>query len=50
VFSLADALSVKSTGCDGFGRVNVAVTGLNVPNGNAGIETTAFVALTSVKP
>ena len=46
--ALADALSVKSVGCPGFGRVNVAVTGLNVPGGNAGIVTFAFVAETSV--
>jgi len=30
--------------------VNVAVTGLVVPNGNEGIVTSAFVALTTVKP
>jgi len=45
-----DALSVKSTGCDPFGRVNVVVTGLNVPGGNAGIVTFAFVAETTVSP
>ena len=41
------ALNVKSTACPGFGTVNVAVTGLNVPGVNAGIVTVAFVALTS---
>ena len=41
------ALNVKSTGWPVFGTVNVAVTGLNVPSGNAGIFTVAFVALTS---
>lgn len=46
----ADARSVKSTGCDGFGIVNVTVTGLNVPNGNCGIVTLAFVALTTESP
>lgn len=44
----ADARSVKSTGCPGFGIVNVAVTGLYVPRGNDGIVTFAFVALTTV--
>jgi hypothetical protein len=42
------ALKVKSTGWPAFGLVNVAVTGLNVPGVNAGILTTAFVALSSV--
>jgi hypothetical protein len=42
------ALNVKSTGWPVFGIVNVAVTGLNVPGVNAGIVTTAFVALISV--
>ncbi len=45
-----DARSVKSTGCEEFGRVNVAVTGLVVPNAKAGIFTFAFVALTTEKP
>ena len=44
----ADARRVKSTGCPGFGIVNVAVTGLYVPRGNDGIVTFAFVALTTV--
>ena len=35
---------MKSTGCPGFGIVKVAVTGLNVPGGNPGIVTLAFVA------
>jgi hypothetical protein len=42
------ALNVRSTGWPAFGTVNVAVTGLNVPIVNAGIFTTAFVALISV--
>ena len=46
----ADALSVKSTGRPAFGLVNVAVTGAVVPTVNAGIVTTAFVALISEKP
>ena len=46
----AEALSVKSTGCDGLGTVNVAVTGVKVPGRNAGIDTLAFVALTTVNP
>jgi hypothetical protein len=49
-FVLAEALNVKSTGCPGFGTVNVAVTGLNVPCGNAGMFTFAFVELTTVNP
>ena len=44
------ALSVKSTGSEAFGLVNVAVTGSNVPTGNAGIVTFAFVAETTVNP
>lgn len=43
-----EALSVKSTGCDAFGLVNIAVTGVVVPNGNAGMLTFAFDELTSV--
>ena len=42
------ALNVKSTGWPAFGLVKVAVTGLNVPDVNNGIVTTAFVALSSV--
>jgi len=45
-----DARSVKSTGCPGFGIVKVAATGLNVPDGNAGMTTSAFDALINVKP
>ena len=41
------ARSVKSTDSPAFGLVNVAVTGLIVPGVNAGMLTTAFVALTS---
>jgi len=41
---------VKSTGCDEFGTVKVAVTGLNVPGVNAGMVTFAFVALITVYP
>ena len=37
------------TGKFGLGTVKVAVTGLNVPGVNAGIVTTAFEALTTVK-
>ncbi len=40
------ALSVKSTG-PALGIVNVAVTGAKVPGTNAGMLTTAFVAVTS---
>lgn len=43
-----DALRVKSTACPVFGRVNVAVTGLNVPGANAGIVTIALDELTTV--
>ena len=43
------ARSVKSTGCAVFGTVNVAVTGLVVPNGNAGTETLAFDTLTTLR-
>lgn len=45
-----DARSVKSTGCPGSGIVNVAPTGLNVPDGNAGMTTFALSELISVKP
>ena len=44
----AEALSVKSTGCAPLIRVNVAVTGAVVPNGNAGIVTLALDELTTV--
>jgi len=43
-----DARSVKSTACAGFGIVNVAVTGSNVPEVNAGMVTLALVALIRV--
>jgi hypothetical protein len=42
----AEARSVKSTGWPAAGIVNVAVTGLNVPGGKAGMFTFAFVAFT----
>jgi hypothetical protein len=41
---------VKSTGCPGFGIVNVVVTGLTVPRLNAGTVTLALLLLTTVKP
>lgn len=44
------ARSVKSTGWPGLGTVNVVVTGLVVPNGNAGIDTFAFDELTRLMP
>ena len=40
---------MKSTGCPGFGMVNVLVTGLKVPIGNGGIVILAFDALTRVR-
>ena len=43
------ALKVKSTGRLGLIIVKVAVTGAKVPGVNAGIVTTALVALTTVK-
>lgn len=46
-FDLAEALKVKSTGCPGFGRAKTILTGSNVPNGKAGILTTAFIELTT---
>lgn len=46
----ADARSVKSTDWPGFGTVKVVVTGFTVPNGNSGMETFAFVELTTVMP
>jgi hypothetical protein len=49
-FTRDDARSVKSTGCPGFGIENVAPTGLNVPDGNAGMATFALSELISVKP
>ena len=45
--NLPVARNVKSTGWPVSGTVNVAVTGLNVPIGNAGMFTVAFVALIS---
>lgn len=47
-FALDDALRVKSTGCPGFGIVNVAVTGAVVPDVKPGMLTFAFVELTTV--
>lgn len=44
------ARSVKSTGCPGFGAVNVTVTGPKVPAGNAGMLTFAFEAVITLKP
>ncbi len=41
------ALKVKSTGCEVFGTVNVAVTGPVTPGVNAGMLITAFVVLTT---
>ncbi len=43
-----EARRVKSTGCDGVGIVNVAVTGANVPNWKLGIVTFALLAETTV--
>src|SRR5687767_4151342 len=43
------ACRVKSTGCPAFGTVKPAAPGPSVPNGNAGMFTVAFVALTSEK-
>ena len=40
------ALTVKSTGCPGLGTVKVAVAGLKVPIGKAGMFTFALVELT----
>ena len=44
------ARNVKSTGCETFGTVKLAVTGLKVPDENDGIVTSAFDELTTVKP
>lgn len=41
---------MKSTACPAFGRVNVTVTGLVVPNVNDGIVTLALLAFTRVSP
>ena len=49
-FERADVRRVKSTGCPGFGIVNVVVTGLTVPRLNAGTVTLALLLLTTVKP
>ena len=49
-FIREEARNVKSTASAGFGIVKVAVTGLNVPDGNDGMLTLALVELTTVKP